>query len=998
MACEQFRFLIQQQFDFELPPQDENQLSAHLSQCETCERFHFQIDQIIRTAGDLDLPDDATPENLESLARIVIQQLPKPKAGPFAFFANLFGGKKQPKEPAKPAHTPKSSSRFPHVRRNQSTTNQNAVVQSAEDVPPPIEDHSQSISTTLGGRFGRAHADASAEPEAPLTLADTIRRKVQEERQSLPTHEDFADAHPEAPPEPVWPTASENIPPIPQAMPPSTPQGEGEPFAQANFQEDNRYAPAGGAWEEPAWSQPPPAPTAPPQPPVPNPLAPIDLMGQTGDSQSNAWSSNAPPPPPMPDLSAPNDLEQGLWQAQQDSQQPKAWSDEAEQLETGFWQAFSPEQGSGLSGPAGQLAGQPASGQNAPPPPPLPTPLSPPPTPMGMPLPPPPPVPLEAGQQAAAKQEDVVISRFDIPIQERMAMNQAQAPQVQQPAAPPPPPVPQNILPAATAESATSEPLVEPSNEPKSIISRLSSILGDAPEQAATPQLMSDQSVDLGQPMMAPAADVPMPSPGAQSPALPPPPLQPPVAQQPVPPAPVPVPAASIQPAAEVQTQPSSGLFNVDERTIDKIFSENLGIVDASAAVNPGQAQVTNQAVQAAPQAIPVAPPAPPAPVPQPIPQPAAPPPVQTPQAPVQQKEPGLFADMDDAAIDQLFSSNLGISEPKGTQAQVNAPSIPQPIPAAPPLPPPVPQQVMPPPLPVPVAPPPTPPPPQPVITPPAPVEAQPAAIQPAPSFSTPPAPPPPPQPAEIPLATAPPIPQALPIQADQSDGILNVTESDLDKLFSENLGVSESALSAAPKVNLTQAVETIRQATGSTPATPPPKIEGVGRLAKNVDTTQDTSSGKISSIGKFLLDQKDLAKLGKVASSSLSSTDMRVLTMEAAQELQNLLGHIGSQPGVAGSVIVGHDGILIANNLPPGHDAESVGVWALGIFLNTENTIKMLGHNHVFQMVARTPQGFLVIADFGGGILVTVSQSSQTNELIPLMRTITQLVAQTAH
>ncbi|MBX9771169.1 MAG: roadblock/LC7 domain-containing protein, partial [Candidatus Obscuribacterales bacterium] len=706
------------------------------------------------------------------------------------------------------------------------------------------------------------------------------------------------------------------------------------------------------------------------------------------------------------------------------SQQPKAWSDEAEQLETGFWQAFTPEQGSGLSGPAGQLSGQPASAQSAPPPP-LPTPLSPPPppVPMGtllsppptpMAMPPAPPAPLEASQQANQKQEDVVISRFDIPIQERMAMNQAQAPQIQ-PAAPPPPPVPENLLPKATAESAASEPLVELSSEPKSIISRLSSILGDAPGQAATPQLMSDQNVDLGQPMM--AADVPMPSPSAQSPAPPP---QPQVTQQPAPPPPVPVPAASMQPAAEVQAQPSSGLFNVDERTIDKIFSENLGIVDAGAAVNPGQAPVTNQAVQAAPQAIPVAPPAPQAPIQSapaaPVPHPASQPP-PAPQAPVQKKEPGLFADMDDAAIDQLFSSNLGISEPKATQAQVNAQSIPQPIPAAPPLPPPVPQQaipqqVVPPPQPAPVAPPPIqaavpqpviPPPvqeiPQPIITtPPAPVEAQPIEIQPAPDFSTQQAPPPPPPPTEIPVAMAPPAPQVPPVQADQSDGILNVTESDLDKLFSENLGVSESALSAAPKVNLTQAVETIRQATGSTQATPPPKIEGVGRLAKNVDTTQDTSSGKISSIGKFLLDQKDLAKLGKVASSSLSSTDMRVLTMEAAQELQNLLGHIGSQPGVAGSVIVGHDGILIANNLPPGHDAESVGVWALGIFLNTENTIKMLGHNHVFQMVARTPQGFLVIADFGGGILVTVSQSSQTNELIPLMRTITQLVAQTAH
>ncbi|MBX9877165.1 MAG: roadblock/LC7 domain-containing protein [Candidatus Obscuribacterales bacterium] len=997
MACEQFRFLIQQQFDVELPPQDENQLSQHLSQCEACERFHFQMDQIIRTASDLDLPDDTTPENLESLARIVIQQLPKPSGGPLSFITNLFGGgKKQAKEPPKASHTPKSSSRFPHVKRNQSTTNQNIT---AEDNTGHVEDHSQSMSTTLSGRFGRAVPEAPAE-EGPLTLADTIRRKVQEEKQTLAQQET-----PEPPPPTSWPSAEANAPAMPQD----------QQFAQPNFQEDNRYAPAGGAWEEPAWSQPPPVPTAPSEPPAPTPLASIDLMGQTADAQSNAWGAPPPPPPPpMPDERAPNDLEKGLWQAQQEQ---KAWNEEAEQLETGFWQAFTSEQDSGLSGPGG-MTQQPAPTQSAPPPPlptampPLPGAVPPPPPMPELSAPPPPPIPALsvpppaplAAPSAPAANDEQVISRFDIPIQERMAM--AQAPQ--QPAAPPPPPpVPQSIAPApaqpAESDSAT---------EPQSIISRLSSILGDNPGQAASPQLMSDQNADLGVAPMEP----PMPVPAAPAfPSAPPAPVAPQQVAQPVaapspPPAPIPVPAAAApQPQAQPAAAPvaasnPSGLFNVDESTIDKIFSENLGIVDAGTAVNPGQTPPVAQA----PPVIQTPPPAPATPVqPPPVPQPAAQ--VQTPPSPPPQpaKQSGLFADMDDAAIDQLFSSNLGISDKSPVQS--NAQPIPQPIPAAPPLPPPVPQQAAPPPQPIPVAPPPPPPPP--VVEPPV-VEAPPVpqVITPPPpppvvaeapppvEFHAPPAPEP--QPVPEPIAAAPPIPQAAPAAAappPANDGILNVSESDLDKLFSENLGVSESALSSAPKVNLTQAVETIRQATGSTQA-PPPKIEGVGRLSKNVDTTQDTTSGKISSIGKFLLDQKDLAKLGKVASSNLSSTDMRVLTMEAAQELQNLLGHIGSQPGVAGSVIVGHDGILIANNLPAGHDAESVGVWALGIFLNTENTIKMLGHNHVFQMVARTPQGFLVIADFGGGILVTVSQSNQTNELIPLMRTITQLVAQTAH
>jgi predicted regulator of Ras-like GTPase activity (Roadblock/LC7/MglB family) len=79
---------------------------------------------------------------------------------------------------------------------------------------------------------------------------------------------------------------------------------------------------------------------------------------------------------------------------------------------------------------------------------------------------------------------------------------------------------------------------------------------------------------------------------------------------------------------------------------------------------------------------------------------------------------------------------------------------------------------------------------------------------------------------------------------------------------------------------------------------------------------------------------------------------------------------------------------------MPAELDSEAMGVWSLGIFLNTQNSVKKLGHNHVHQVVSRTPSGYLIIADFGGGILVTLSEGSETERLIPLMRNITKLVA----
>jgi predicted regulator of Ras-like GTPase activity (Roadblock/LC7/MglB family) len=173
----------------------------------------------------------------------------------------------------------------------------------------------------------------------------------------------------------------------------------------------------------------------------------------------------------------------------------------------------------------------------------------------------------------------------------------------------------------------------------------------------------------------------------------------------------------------------------------------------------------------------------------------------------------------------------------------------------------------------------------------------------------------------------------------------------------------------------------------------PPPKIAGIGRLDASADTANDTGSGRIAAIGKFLLDQKDLDKIGKLTSSDNADGKLRILTSEASNDLQALLGQIGSQQGVLGSVIVGHDGLLIANTMPGDMDAESVGVWALGVYMNTEHVTKKMGHERVHQVVSRTPKGYVVIADFGGGLLVTVTEGQTTDLLIPLMRTITQLV-----
>lgn len=261
--------------------------------------------------------------------------------------------------------------------------------------------------------------------------------------------------------------------------------------------------------------------------------------------------------------------------------------------------------------------------------------------------------------------------------------------------------------------------------------------------------------------------------------------------------------------------------------------------------------------------------------------------------------------------------------------------------------------------------------------------------------------------------ATAPPLQgkpqlQAPPMKPAQkpapktsgSQGLFgNIDDDGINKIF-DKLGVKDGQPGGGPsqqvpKINVRDAVSTVVNAAVGSGAVPPPKIEGINRLSSSAGNEQDTGSGKIASIGKFILDNQDQEQLGKLTHKDLAESKVRVLTMEAADEIYKLLNHIGTLQGVIGSCIVGHDGLPVANNLPQEYDPEFIGAMSLGIYVNTTNTIMKMNHNHLHQMVARTQYGFVIIADFGGGILVTVSNAQATEQLIPLMRNITQLVAQ---
>ena len=173
----------------------------------------------------------------------------------------------------------------------------------------------------------------------------------------------------------------------------------------------------------------------------------------------------------------------------------------------------------------------------------------------------------------------------------------------------------------------------------------------------------------------------------------------------------------------------------------------------------------------------------------------------------------------------------------------------------------------------------------------------------------------------------------------------------------------------------------------------PSPKITGIGRLDTKHDVGSDSVSGRISNIGNFLLDQKDKEGLKNLMNKDNKELNTRILTEETFNNLRGMLERIQTQAQVVGSVLVGMDGFLYSNTMPNDIDAESFGVWALGLFMNTSNVIKQLQFNKVKHIISKTKLGYLIIADCKDVILVTVSNGNDTQALMPLMKTITSLL-----
>lgn len=212
-----------------------------------------------------------------------------------------------------------------------------------------------------------------------------------------------------------------------------------------------------------------------------------------------------------------------------------------------------------------------------------------------------------------------------------------------------------------------------------------------------------------------------------------------------------------------------------------------------------------------------------------------------------------------------------------------------------------------------------------------------------------------------------------------------------VSQMFSEEEASSEESAEPAEP---TEPADPLGLSSGAYPQIKDIDLRNASSARLSTTHSTDESKGQIKALGKFLLDQQSEAAITNLSSANANLSNARILSDEEALALQECLSPIERLQGVAGCIILGYDGIVIMNTLPAHADQDVLSAWALLTYMNSHDLIRVIGHTRLRQFVSRTFTGYLLLADFGQGLLLAVSDNAATEAILPLMKSVRKVTA----
>lgn len=231
--------------------------------------------------------------------------------------------------------------------------------------------------------------------------------------------------------------------------------------------------------------------------------------------------------------------------------------------------------------------------------------------------------------------------------------------------------------------------------------------------------------------------------------------------------------------------------------------------------------------------------------------------------------------------------------------------------------------------------------------------------------------------------------------------GIFNLSESDIDNIFGrmytsrsrENKRRDSEAQKINPGTSTKGSVAGGGSAFGSSGfSVSHDALAQLGKISPDkLDKLMDPK-GCIRDIGKFLLDPDAVNAFEKIIKSAAVNSLVNRLTTDQAAVLERLQSYIHAQHSVAGTLVLGRDGIVLSARYRS-QEFEDLANWALCAYVNSKTAAHLLNSKHLHHIILSNQQGDVIITDLGQTFLITVTEAASAADKDDLISKLENLI-----
>ena len=176
--------------------------------------------------------------------------------------------------------------------------------------------------------------------------------------------------------------------------------------------------------------------------------------------------------------------------------------------------------------------------------------------------------------------------------------------------------------------------------------------------------------------------------------------------------------------------------------------------------------------------------------------------------------------------------------------------------------------------------------------------------------------------------------------------------------------------------------------------ANKPKEVKEFGRLSAKSASAGANSEvvGTMKTIGKLLIDVpaiENIIKTGETGTIGKNLATARVISTQRGEGINALLKKIDAYPGIAGTLIVGHDGLVISSTLKADKDKDTIGALSVACLGSTNLGTRKLEIGKLKQMVFITDSTITVLTDVEVGILAVLLDHLEINKIDGVLQAI---------